>query len=349
MAAGAAVRIALWLNATKVCEDSDGGGGLACTWPMNSTDTAPQEHPYVSTTLYYGALGTAIFLRQLSDSLQEPEDGQWRNLTAAALEGARLAVDRALPDYGANAGFYYGLAGVAYGFRAAAARGGNASTSTSARYEEVAAGLEGHIIGSVAPFSNASGATLWNNTDVAHGAAGTGLYLLWLSRQPEVSVPAAARQAAFDGAVRAGEWLLQRAEAVPGGGLRWARGPDTDGAHDHSYYPTFCCGGAGVSYFLSELSQATAAPAATTMAKAQARRQQQQSAAFLDAAERGAAHVLALGFAPEGVNVTGGGLLVPHEEEGAGLTYACVLGNKHAGFSVLCARSTPTHTHSSIS
>ena len=237
----AAHRIGLWLNATSACDQH------GCKWPMNSTDAAPLNHPFLADSLYYGPLGVAIYLQQLGST----QPG-WRGLAMSALEAGReyATSGAAVQDFGSNAGFYYGLLGIAYGLRGASDGMPNAS-----RFQDAAAGLETHVLSTVAPFSSNTSATLWNNTDIAHGAAGTGLYLLWLSKR--ASLPPKARQAALEAAIRAGHWLLSRAEPIGSdGGLRWARGPDTDGVHAHSYYPTFCCGGAGVAYMLSELSQA---------------------------------------------------------------------------------------------
>lgn len=261
---------------------------------MNSTDAAPLNHPFLADSLYYGPLGVAIYLRQLG-SVQPG----WRVLAESALEAgcSYVTSGAAVREFGSNAGFYYGLAGIAYGLRVASEGMINAS-----RFSDAASRLETHVLSSVAPFSSNTTAVLWNNTDVAHGAAGTGLYLLWLSRRE--SLPPQARQAALEGAVRAGRWLLSRAEPVGSDdGLRWARGPDTDGEHAHAYFPTFCCGGAGVAYMLLALSQA---PGVVGSADAPS---------FFDAARRGAAHVVSLGSALP----TADGLLVPHEEEGDGL------------------------------
>ena len=281
----APARIGLWLNATCACDQH------GCRWPMNSTDAAPGAHPYLAESLYYGPLGVAIFLRQLGAT-----QAGWQGLAIAALEAARayVATGAAVQAYGSNAGFYYGLAGIAYGLRVASDGLPNASS-----FADAASRLETHVLSTVSPFSTNVSARLWNNTDVAHGAAGTGLYFLWLSRR--ASLPPQARQAAIEAAKRAGHWLLSRAESVGDDGLRWARGPDTDGEHAHAYYPTFCCGGAGVAYLLSELSQARGVASG-------------DAAAFLDAARRGATHVVSLGRA-----VPADGLLVPHEEEGDGL------------------------------
>ena len=149
-----------------------------------------------------------------------------------------FSIDACHTPIGANVGLYYGLAGLAFGLRTA---------RRNAALEVAASAIERHIVGQVRPFAPPDGAATlwWNNTDVAHGAAGTGLYFLWLSRR--ASLPPQARQAAIEAAKRAGHWLLSRAESVGDDGLRWARGPDTDGEHAHAYYPTFCCGGAGVA------------------------------------------------------------------------------------------------------
>ena len=304
----AAVRIALWLNASAICDRA------GCHWPMNSTDAAPRNHPYLSDSLYYGPAGVALFLQQLA-STQAPggKDNTWRDLAGRALDASRSAVPSALESFGPNAGFYYGLLGIAYGLRAG-------SDGLAPSLDAAAAQIEAHVLETVLPLSANASAVLWNNTDVAHGAAGSGLYLLWLSRRKMLSPTA--RRAALEAAVRAGEWLLSRAEpaAPPSDGLRWARGPDTDGDHLHAYYPTFCCGSSGVAYFLSELSQARVSPSEAAVLGAALRSR------LLDAAERGAAHLLSLAVEEP---PSSGGMLLPHEEE-------CV--HRHAGM----------HTHACL-
>ena len=95
--------------------------------------------------------------------------------------------------------------------------------NSSELFATAASTIEEHVLSRVAPFSSRGGATLWNNTDVAHGASGTGLYFLWMAtRRPELREET--RRAAGDAAVRAGTWLLSRAEPTARG-LRWARGP----------------------------------------------------------------------------------------------------------------------------
>ena len=107
--------------------------------------------------------------------------------------------------------------------------------------------------------------------------------------------------------IRAGEWLLGRAERAPGGGLRWARGPDTDGVHEGAFYPTFCCGTAGVAYYLLALAD---------QLRHEARAPELQ-ARLVSAAVAGGAHLLSLA----NVSTSSSGeqsLLLPHEEEGEG-------------------------------
>lgn len=288
----APLRIALWLNATATCHRG------ACTWRMNSTDAAPAQHPYLAATLYYGNVGVALFLLQLATIRPVREAEAWRSLAVSALDNAAATTSRTIQAFGSNAGFYYGLAGIAFGLRAAS---DSLTTSVAEPFFRAATTLETQILTAVSPFAPNTSAPLWNNTDIAHGASGTGLYLLWLSKRAELTMEA--RKAALGGATRAGHWLLERAEPIGiRGGLRWARGPDTDGAHTHQYFPTFCCGTAGVAYFLSELSSQSALPAP-------------QRAQFLDAARRGASHVLSLGVRLP----PAAGLLLPHEEEGPGL------------------------------
>lgn len=270
-----ALSAAEWLEGTARCRGTS--RGRACSWPMNSTDDAPANYPYLSTSLYYGSPGIAIFLAQAGDATSGEQQRRWQDLSRAALEDVRAGVPGAIASYGPNVGFYYGLAGLAFALRAT-----SQSWPDAAAFAAAAAELERHIF-TVAPFAESPTATLWNNTDVAHGAAGTGLALLWASR--------AGSEALRQGASRAGRWLLTRAEAAAGG-LRWARGPDTDGEHAGAYYPTFCCGTAGVGYFLAELSLAADEPG------------------LLEAARAAAGHVLAVASAPRP-----GTLLLPHGEQ----------------------------------
>ena len=277
---------ALWLNDTKTCVQDQG-----CHWPMNSTDDAPKNNPYLSASLYYGTPGTALFFSSLADALDS--DG-WRRVAKEALDHTVATLNDTMTAFGPNPGFYYGLSGIAYGLRAA-----NVSSSDRARYHEAAAMIEGRILSSISPFAATPGHHLWNNTDVAHGVAGTGLFLLWASRKGE------ANQTQYLGALsRAASWLLDVAEGTPDGGLRWYRGVDTDGVHAGQYFPTFCCGTSGVAFFLSTL--------ALSLDRANS-----GGSRLLDAAVRGADHVMSEALwrsTADGQSE----LLLPHEDEGEG-------------------------------
>ena len=268
-------------------------------WPMNSTDAAPLDHPYLRSSLYYGAPGISILLRQVHDSSTTPLDEQhnstwWTQATTRALDVTLDGITADRASYGSNIGLYYGLAGIAFGLRAA-----TGDLRVPNKYLRGAHELEDYIL-NVRPFTTDPSQPLWNNTDVAHGASGTGLYLLWAAQREGNATRAAALK---EGAVQAGKWLLSRAEVAPHGGLRWARGVDTDGNHTNQYFPTFCCGSAGVGYFLADLA----------LSLPQEHSSSSLRAALLDAAEQAAKHILGLSSRSRD-----GTLLVPHEDEGAG-------------------------------
>lgn len=257
---------------------------------MNSTDGAPANYPFLATSLYYGSPGVAIFLSQLADASTGADKLRWTSLATAALEDVRKSVEPAILEYGINAGFYYGLAGIAWSLRVVGTQ-----LQGSEVYFGAARQLEAHILYGVKPFCAESGAKLWNNTDIAHGASGTGLAFLWSAGKEEE--PAWAHALQF-GAIAAGKWLVQQAQNVPSGdGLRWWRGPDTDGNHTGEYFPSFCCGTAGVGYYLAELSLAQGVD-------------NESQAAFIHAAQQAGKHVLALGVEP-----VKGAMILPHGEQ----------------------------------
>lgn len=127
-----------------------------------------------------------------------------------------------------------------------------------AEYCHRAALIEDRIL-SFSPFNGSDSAAAWDSLDVAHGASGTALYLLWAAdhanamaakaRLAPSTVVSSRVSALRAGAVSAAQWLLGQAEQAPHDkGLRWRRGPDTDGTHEGLYFPTFCCGTAGIGY-----------------------------------------------------------------------------------------------------
>ena len=334
LAGAAAAMRYLELSATN------SSGGL--TWAMNSTDAAPTNFPYLADTVYYGSGGPALLFAQGAAcgsgcGFGDGEVARLRTLSSAALDGAAAAwaAKNGSARFGANTGLYYGSTGIAFALRSAGASAGandvsGGGSGGSGGYAAVAADIEAHVL-SQPPFNGDASHASWPNVDVAHGAAGTGLYLLWAARRLEGGGDAAAAAALRAGAAGAAQWLLARAETPPttvggGVGLRWARGPDTDGVHAGAYFPTFCCGTAGVGYFLAELSAVQAAGGAASPAGAGAGPSRGE---LLRAAEAAAAHVLAISTstAPAAATtaVAGAGagadqpLFLPHEEEGKGL------------------------------
>ena len=132
-----------------------------------------------------------------------------------------------------------------------------------AEYCQRAASIEDKIL-SFPPFNGSTSVAAWDSLDIAHGAAGTSLYLLWAADHiqamavdaklpPTTATAVSSRVKALRvkalraGAVSAAQWLLGQGEQAPHDkGLRWRRGPDTDGNHEGLYFPTFCCGTAGI-------------------------------------------------------------------------------------------------------
>jgi len=98
-------------------------------WTMNSTDAAPLDHPYLKSSLYYGAPGIAILMRQIVDSVErskgssgtsidrESETLAWTDATTRTLDVTLRGIDADKAAYGSNTGLYYGLAGIAFGLR----------------------------------------------------------------------------------------------------------------------------------------------------------------------------------------------------------------------------------------
>ena len=277
-----ALGTAAWLTSTAECKLLN--STTCCAWPMNSTDGAPQAFPYIKDALYYGPSGVALFLAQATEAAPQPTiKAQLTQLTASALDQTVTTLPALLKAFGPNIGLYYGLAGIAFGLRTA-----GSGLPREHTYVHAAMQIESHIL-SIAPFSSEHGAPLWNNTDIAHGAAGAGLYLLHAADRSSPKHAALLQEAAL----RAGKWLLNVAEKASVG-VRWWRGPDTDGTHTNQYFPTFCCGTAGVGYFLSQLAKVD------------------NNTVTAAAARQAAEHVLATAVQKDG------NLVVPHEEEGSG-------------------------------
>ena len=252
-------------------------GNAAGRWPMNTTERCC-GHNY---TLYYGPPGVALFYTQLAQATGLAEHRSMAVATGVAIQATLPA---ALSLFGNNTALYYGSAGMGFALRQLAASqvdaGGTHGFLGSAR------AVDDSILAAATPVPAAGGLTWNNNTDVAHGAAGTALYLLWAAAG-EADADRAQRYRAAAG--KAAAWLLTTAVHTTAG-WKWPRGHDSDGNHDGTFFPNFCCGTAGVAYFMATLFQQTGA------------------AAYKDAALRGAEYLLSV------ARLDDDGLLIYHDE-----------------------------------
>ena len=90
-------------------------------------------------------------------------------------------LDVALTTFGNNTALYYGSSGIAFAFRELAAfvhAGGGAKQGALASSFLDAAHQVEDVLLKIAKKTPAGGITWSNNTDIAHGASGTILYLL---------------------------------------------------------------------------------------------------------------------------------------------------------------------------
>jgi lantibiotic modifying enzyme len=177
-------------------------------------------------------------------------------------EAARGADHLAALDPAAHAegaGLYVGLAGVAYTLEMA-----HRATRRQA-YRDAARRAVAELRRRATP--SEGGRAAWGETnDIVSGAAGAGLFLLWWARE---TADAGARAVAAE----AGRELLRRGVDAPGGTM-WRMD-----ATFPRVMPNFSHGTAGVAYFLASLHRDTG------------------DRAFLDAATRGARHLVAIATA----------------------------------------------------
>jgi hypothetical protein len=219
-----------WISWQARCNASDG-----CVFPMNTTEGCC-GHEY---SLYYGPPGVALFYIQLSHAARQSGSAAEQEKATAMAFGAGnqmlATLSRALAVFGNNTAMYYGSGGLAFALRELSTYAGLVGKPTHAgEYLRGARRVEGDILARASTSGGGGVGVTWdNNTDVAHGASGTGLYLL---RAAAEESDTARRRNLTRTAIAAGEWLLTKAvnasdAAGRGIGTKWPRGIDSDGNH----------------------------------------------------------------------------------------------------------------------
>jgi lantibiotic modifying enzyme len=239
----------------------------------------PHDPQTVDASLYSGYSGVVLFLAEAGKASGDPR------YTEAARKGA--AALRAAVDKEPGNGLYVGLGGIAFVLTRVAELTGDSADREAARkaIEKViaAARPQGRGLDWADPAGSPSAIN-----DIVSGTAGTGLVLLWASR--ELSLPEAKEVA-----IKAGRRLVDLAEpAEPHGeGRRWLLTAGFD-----RIYPNFSHGTAGAAYFLAALAQETG------------------DREFLETAERGARFLETIA-----TPVGDGCLLYRHEPDAKNLYY----------------------------
>lgn len=248
----AAQDAARWIRSTAVQTDH----GMA--WPAD-----PADIKTVNNGLYSGVAGTVLFFLEAYRSTQDK----------SFLDDARAGADYLLRsiEKEKQAGLYDGLSGIGFALQET-----NKITGDD-RYRDGAK----RCLELLAKSARRTGKGVeWNDcTDIIHGSAGIGLFLLYAAREFNDNP-------ARDLAAQAGERLIELGKPA-NGGLKWAMTPGFN-----PLMPNFSHGTAGVAYFQASLYQAT------------------KRRDFLDAALAGAKYLQAVATAE------GGSSLVFHHEPG---------------------------------
>ncbi len=250
---------ARWLESVAV----ETPHGLA--WPEVPGDDRPPR-----AGLGWGSAGVVLFYAEAYRTLGDPA---FRHL---ALEGTRWLTSRL--ERIRPLGLYTGLAGVGFVLDVVAGLTDDRETADGAA----------RVVDLL--LTRPDEGDPWDGlTDVFWGTAGIGLFLLG---------PAGAKEG-LARAEAAGRWLLEVAEPVGGGGLRWGVGEAyraIDPRVTDRRFPNFAHGTAGIAFFLARLARRTGDPR------------------FLDAALAGTRWVFSC------VSTSGGGASAYHHEpDGTGL------------------------------
>lgn len=206
-------------------------GPEGVSWPAD-----PWEPGSTQNNLYSGGPGVILFYLELFHATAD------RRFLAVAEAGARQlsatirGADAAATWAGERAGLYTGLAGVVYVLERVHAATGRDDHGQAAR--------RGFRLLLELARRDRETASWSGSNDVISGTAGIGLVLLWGARAFDDG-------RAVDLAAAAGRQLVTA--GIPrGDGLTWEISPRVP-----RRYPNFSHGAAGVSYFLTRLSEAT--------------------------------------------------------------------------------------------
>jgi lantibiotic modifying enzyme len=213
----AAKDAARWIEASAIKTPN------GITWPAD-----PADPKSVGNTLYSGSPGVVLFLLEMHRATAEP----------SYLERARLGADHLIATINEEkeTGLYTGLAGVGYTLIE------TANLTREAKYRDAAKRAADRIRALAKP---AGAGIEWSDTtDIVSGSAGTGLFLLYASKELE-------DLAYRDLAKQAGRRLVELARK-DAGGEKWAMNPTFE-----RLMPNFSHGTAGIAYFLATLSAET--------------------------------------------------------------------------------------------
>jgi lantibiotic modifying enzyme len=212
-----AVQSARWIQSSAI----KSGNGIA--WPAD-----PRDPKSVQTNLYSGTPGVVLFLLEAYRSTGN------RGFLDQARSGADFLI-ASLPGIKGE-GLYEGIAGVAFCLQEAFKASGDR------KYRDAAARCVEQIRAQAV--SQGKGIAWSPTTDIISGSAGTGLFLLYATR--EMNDPNARKLA-----VQAGTRLIEL--GIPqNGGSKWAMDPKFP-----RLMPNFSHGTAGIAYFLATLYQET--------------------------------------------------------------------------------------------
>ena len=246
----AAEKAAAWIRSTEIRSP------YGLSWPA-----VPKDSASVALNLYSGTPGVVLFFIQAYHAT-----GQGTYLRDAR-EGADFLLAK-MPGVD-GAGLYEGLSGVAFALEEAYRASGDE------KYRQGFLVCLGRI--KAAAVEAGAGIEWGSTTDIISGNAGTGLFLIYASRETKDG-------SWLDLAARAGTRLAELGRPE-NGGLKWAMDPDFP-----RLMPNFSHGTAGIAYFLATLYKET------------------KKKEFLDAALAGAKYLLSV------ANTEGDTCLIFHDE-----------------------------------